>query len=632
MCGIAGVVSTEEIDPDLVRRMCTTIEHRGPDGSGFHAGPGVALGMRRLAIIDVAGGQQPVSNEDGTVVAVFNGEIYNFLDLRAELLRQGHRFTTNGDSECLVHLYEEHGDNLVHRLRGMFAFAIWDARRSRLLLARDRLGKKPLYWRSDGVGLSFASELKALLEDHTFHRRIDHVALHHYLTYQYVPAPWSIFAGVQKLPAGHLLVWENGRASVRCYWRVNFAPQPVGSEAEAGERLRELLLEATKIRMVSERPLGAFLSGGIDSSAVVAAMAQQSSSPIKTFSIGFDDKRFDERVYARAVAARYHTDHHEMVVSPSALDVLPALAWHFDEPFADPSAIPTFYVAQLSRQHVTVVLNGDGGDECFGGYRRYSLMAAHAWIPSRAPGLASLGRLGSVLATRSPQQSLRRNIGRGLELLAHPTSRRYGRLMSYFLPEQKNDLYSDALRAELSEVDSYQLLDVAYGESGADRDAGRAMDVDMNTYLPGDLLVKADITTMANSLEARSPFLDQHLVEWAAGLPTRLKVRPHRTKYILKQAVADWLPREVINRPKMGFSIPLASWLRGELRDLSYDVLTDSIARSRGLFCPDAVSRLLREHHAGVDRAVELWALIQFEQWHRMFMDAPAAKPSSAAS
>lgn len=367
MCGVAGIVSTSPPDPGHVREMCRLIAHRGPDGEGYHVDAHAALGMRRLAIIDVAGGDQPVYNEEGTVAAVFNGEIYNFVELRDRLIARGHRFTTGSDTEVLVHLYEDHGEDLVEHLRGMFAFAIWDAARRRLLLARDRVGKKPLYYRQAGASLAFASELKALVADPSVSRELDPVALHHYLTYQYVPAPWSIYRGIRKLPPGHLLVWQDGEARLRRYWKLDFTPRPVGSEREAAERARQLLLDATRVRMVSERPLGAFLSGGIDSSAVVAAMARLSDRPVKTFCIGFDDQRYDERSYAASVARRYGTDHHEfVVVGSSALEVLPTVARHFDEPFADSSAIPSFFVAELSRRHVTVVLNGDGGDECFG--------------------------------------------------------------------------------------------------------------------------------------------------------------------------------------------------------------------------------------------------------------------------
>ncbi|MGC9665574.1 asparagine synthase (glutamine-hydrolyzing) [Planosporangium sp. 12N6] len=626
MCGIAGVVSNSSRPAaDLLHRMCDVIIHRGPDGAGYHTDEHAALGMRRLAIIDVAGGQQPVSNEDGTVVAVFNGELYNFPELRAELIARGHRLASDGDSECLVHLYEEYGDELVHRLRGMFAFAIWDTRRGRLLLARDRVGKKPLYWHADGTSLRFGSELKSLVQDPAVPRRLDLVAMHHYLTYQYVPAPWSIYEGISKLPPGHLLVWQDGRVDIRSYWRLDVTPRAVTDEEQEAQRLRDLLLDAVRVRMISERPLGAFLSGGIDSAAVVAAMAQSTGERVKTFSIGFDNPDFDERRYARAVADRYDTDHHEMVVTPHALDVLPTLAWHFDEPFADSSAIPSFYVAQLSRQQVTVVLTGDGGDESFGGYTRYALMARLERLTAPRLLRPALARLGAGLAAGARPGSPRRRAGRGLEMLGQPASRRYAPMMSYFTPDQKVALYTDELRAQLAGVDSYRLLDEVFDASRADTATGRAMDADVNMYLPGDLLPKVDISTMANSLEARAPLLDHQLMEWAAGLPTRLKVRGGETKYLLKRAVEPWLPEELMNRPKMGFAVPLASWLRGELRGLAHDVLTDDTARSRGLFRPDAVATLLREHEEGVNHASRIWALIQFELWHRMFIDTPTA-------
>jgi asparagine synthase (glutamine-hydrolysing) len=630
MCGIAGLVTASGANgrPDarLVRRMCEVLVHRGPDGAGYHEDEHAVLGMRRLAVIDVPGGSQPVYNEDGTVAAVFNGELYNFGELREDLRRAGHRFASASDTECLVHLYEEHGADLVSRLRGMFAFAIWDARRRRLLLARDRVGKKPLFWRHDGDELTFGSELKSLVQDPDVPRELDLVALHHYLTYQYVPAPWSIYRGVRKLPPGHLLVWRDGEVELRRYWRLDCTPRPVESVEAAAERLRDLLLDATRVRLVGERPLGAFLSGGIDSSAVVAAMARQSGGPVKTFSIGFDEAPFDERRFARMVARRYGTDHHELVVTPSSLTVLPELTWHFDEPFADSSAIPSFYLARLSSAHVTVVLGGDGGDECLGGYRRYAVMARAGRVPVPSAVRPGLRRGGAWLAARSAPRSRLKDVGRMIELLGHPAHRRYARLMSYFTPEQKAALYTDAVREQLAGVDSYAILDAAFAASRAESDLGRVIDVDVNTYLPGDLLVKMDIATMAHSLEARSPFLDHELLEWAAGLPAELKVRSGTTKYLLKRAVAGWLPEELINRPKMGFGVPLAAWLRTELRDLAWDVLTDRTARERGLFRPDTVIRLLRDHDAGHDHASRIWALVQFELWHRSFVDAPGGR------
>lgn len=654
MCGIAGIVSTTGVDADTVHRMCDVLVHRGPDDDGFHHSEHAVLGVRRLAIIDVVGGHQPVYSEDRDVVAVLNGEIYNFVELRRALSRRGHRFATGGDSECLVHLYEEYGADLVHELRGMFAFALWDRRRRRLLLGRDRVGKKPLYWRADGNSLSFGSELKALLRDPAASREVDEVALHHYLTYQYVPAPWSICRGIRKLPPGHLLDWHDGTVRVRRYWRLDFAPRTRGtgvpgrrgdggdgrtwagehhSVEDAAATLRELLLDATRIRMVSERPIGAFLSGGLDSSAVVAAMARQASGRIKTFSIGFDDRRHDERRYARLVAQRYGTDHHEMVVTASALTALPTLTWHFDEPFADSSAIPSFYVAKLARHEATVVLNGDGGDECFGGYGRYVAMT-RPWIPVPRVVRPWAERVGRHLTAWPALPSPVRRVGRFMEVAGHPPARRYARLISYFTPREKHELYTPQLRARLAEADSLALVADAFAGSNADCDAGRAIEADVATYLHGDLLVKMDLATMANSIEARSPFLDQHLMEWAAGLPTRFKIRSGVTKWILKESMAAWLPTELIVRPKQGFTVPIGSWLRTELRALSWDVLTDATARSRGYFRPETVTRLLTEHGLGRDHGRKIWALVQFELWHRMFVDGrggPGAGPSAAA-
>ncbi|WP_338676833.1 asparagine synthase (glutamine-hydrolyzing) [Streptomyces sp. SCSIO 30461] len=631
MCGVAGIATTGTADPATVRAMCGTLTHRGPDGSGYHTDEHVALGMRRLAIIDVTGGDQPIANEDRSVIAVFNGEIYNFGDLRRELLARGHRFRTGSDGECIVHLYEECGEALVHRLRGMFAFALWDVKRRRLLLARDRIGKKPLYYRDTGSALLFASELKALTAVAPGDREVDPVALHHYLTYQYVPAPWSILRDVRKLPPGHLLSWQDGRTSVRRYWRLDFSPADRRvDEHEAAERTRELLLEATRIRMVAERPLGAFLSGGVDSSAVVAAMARSTDRPVKTFAIGFDDARYDEREHARVVARRYGTDHHEFVVDASALAVLPTLTWHFDEPFADSSAIPSFYVAQLSKQQVTVALNGDGGDESFGGYTRYALMARTSRL--RAPAIThpALRRLAGLLHDRCSTRAPLRKAGTALRMLSETPRHRYARLMSYLGPEQKHELYTDELRRELSGVDSYVLMEQAFAASRAGSLPNQLMDVDVHTYLPGDLLVKVDITTMAHSLEARSPFLDHQLMEWAARLPASLKVRGTTTKYLLKKALEGWLPSEVLHRPKQGFGVPLDHWLRTELKDLAWDVLTDRTARSRGFFRPEAVRALLDEHMAGANHARGLWALMQFELWHRHFADPPLPGPRPA--
>ena len=624
MCGIAGGVAPDGLDPATVRAMCDLIVHRGPDGEGMHADEQAVLGMRRLAIVDVAGGWQPVYNEDRSVVAVLNGEIYNYAELRAELMRRGHRLVTEGDAETLVHLYEEYGDDLVHQLRGMFAFAVWDVRRRRMLLVRDRVGKKPLYYRCTGARLWFGSELKCLVEHAEVPRRLDLVALHHYLAYQYVPAPWSIYSGIAKLPPGHLLVWQDGVTDVRRYWQVDFTPA-VGLRAEdAAERLRELLLDAVRVRLIGERPIGAFLSGGVDSAAVVAAMARLSNEPVRTFSIGFAEPRFDERRAALDISTRYGTSHTELLVEPSDVAILPTLAWHFDEPFADSSAIACYYLSQLAGRHVTVALSGDGGDECFGGYRRYEHLAGLGGLEFPGPLSAFARRVGAATMARSLAGTRRYRVGQIADLLGHAVPHRHARLMSCFTGEQKAALYTDELREHLTGVDSSALLGEAHAGSRAADRLGRVIDADINTYLPGDLLAKVDITSMAHSLEVRSPFLDQEMLAWAAALPSGLKLRAGETKWLLKQAMRPWLPAQVLTRPKSGFSVPLAGWLRTDLRDLTHDLLTDATARARGLFRPAAVADLLNEHGRGADHAARIWALLQFELWHRTALDRSA--------
>lgn len=623
MCGIAGYVG-READERVVRRMCDVIRHRGPDDEGYLVEGDVAMGMRRLAIIDLSSGKQPIFNEDGAVGIVYNGEVYNFGELRRDLETRSHRFRTNTDTECIVHLYEEYGDGCVERLRGMFAFALWDAGRHRLLLARDRVGKKPLFYRHTREGLWFASEIKSLLQDRRFEREVDPVALHHYLTLQYVPAPLTIYRGISKLPPGHTLCYANGEISVRRYWELDFGQKIDVSEAEATERVRSLIRESTRIRLVSDRPVGAFLSGGVDSSLVVAAMAEAASGTVKTFSIGFEETRFDERRFARLTAERFSTEHHEFVVRPSALDVLPTLVWHYDEPFADSSAIPSYYVSKLTSEHVTVALNGDGGDESFAGYDRYvtNMIADRLPVPRT---LSALALRGLDAAPRGLQRHrMLRGGRRVLDLLTKDEGESYAALMAYFTREEKHALYTTSMREAVDGIDTYRLFSDAFASSSGRDVVDRMLDVDIKNYLPGDLLVKMDIATMANSLEARSPLLDHVLMEFAASLPSRMKLRGLTKKYILKRVARGWLPDEVIDRPKMGFGVPLARWLRTELRDLAHDTLTDRTARERGYFDPAAVTALLAEHEMGVDRSSRIWALLVFELWHRMFIDASA--------
>lgn len=616
MCGIAGLVERPGEAPPrrTLESMGAAMAHRGPDEGTQSLHGRAGFSFRRLAIIDVAGGRQPLSNEDGTCHVILNGEIYNYQEIRGELLGRGHRFRTGSDVEVVVHGYEEWGDAIVGRLRGMFALALWDEPRQRLLLARDRFGKKPLVYCARDGRLAFASELRALLADARVPREADLPAIHHYLTLQYVPAPLTGFQGIHKLPPGHTLVFEGGRASVAPYWKLSFQPQLRISLPDAAAELRRLLADAVKVRLMSEVPLGAFLSGGIDSSAVVALMAE--SGRVKTFSIGFEEGDFDELPWARQVAQRYGTDHHEFVVRPDAADVLPRLVEHYGEPYADSSALPTYYLARMTRQHVTVALNGDGGDELFGGYDRYRLLPAYAAL-GRVPGLGGLGRrLAGALDGRIPVRPRR-----FLEALSRRPEESYGRTISYFTPEQKRAMYSDAMREAVGALDTYALLDERYAASDAPDLVARTLDVDVGTYLPGDLLVKVDIATMAVGLEGRSPLLDQHLAEFAARLPTDLKVGPGGGKRVLREAVRDLLPPGILTRRKKGFGVPVARWLRGGLRGMLEDALFSGRARTRPFFRDGAVRVLFDEHVAGRDRSNQLWALLMLELWCRRFLD-----------
>jgi len=629
MCGIAGQVRVDggRIAPELLQRMCAAIEHRGPDARGEFVADGVALGIQRLRVIDLETGDQPISNEDGTVVVVLNGEIYNYRDLRNELESRGHRFATNGDTETIVHLYEEHGKDCVRHLHGMFAFALWDARRRQLLIGRDRVGKKPLYYALDGERLSFASELQALLEDETVSREVDLAAVDSYLAYGYVPAPATAFRAVGKLPPAHTLVWRDGRVDLERYWSLDYRAKIAGiSEDEACERIRSAVRAATRRRMVADVPLGAFLSGGIDSSTVVAAMAEASSSPVKTFSIGFDRQPFDELAHARRIAELFETEHHEFVVRPAAVEVLPRIVRHHGEPFADSSAIPSYYLAEMTRRHVTVALNGDGGDEAFGGYSRYvanSLAGRIDRVPLgiRRPMAALGGSLPAGGAISSPVQRARRLLGN----LALDPAERYARYVQIFDGEQRKALYTDEFTAALAGSDALGTIVVPWqAASGLDvRDV--MLEVDSATYLPGDLIAKIDIATMAHALEARSPLLDHEVLELAAALPAELKIRGREKKWILRRAMRGWIPDEILDRPKQGFSVPVSDWLRDELSAWAREVLLDPGTLARGWFRERGVRDMLGRHAAGWDaEAPRIWSLLVLELWQREVVERRA--------
>ena len=633
MCGIAGRVnflSGAPVTRKVVEGMCGLLAHRGPDGWDVHVDGPVGLGHRRLAIIDLSSaGTQPMSTADGRLWITFNGEIYNFLDLRAELEARGHVFRSRTDTEVILAAYETYGVECLGRLRGMFAFAIWDARRRRLFAARDRLGQKPLHYWIDRDGIAFASEPKAFLADPAFTPEADPAAIVEYLAFQYVPAPRSAFRGLRKLPPAHYLVVQDGNVRIERYWRLSYARKRPLNEADAAEELRDRLSEAVRLRLISDVPLGAFLSGGIDSGTVVALMAACGSGPVKTFSIGFEQKEYDELPAARLVAERYGTDHHEFVVRPHALRLLPALVWHYNEPFADSSAIPTFVLSELTRRHVTVALNGDGGDENFAGYERYRANVVARYL-DRIPRLlrASVAQAaGHIPRGGNPRSVLSRG-RRFFEAAAQDREQRYVSWMSHFNANLRREVCTPEFLAAAATDPDERLLN-AYAQSDATDFVDATLDVDVNNYLPDDLLVKVDIASMAHGLEARSPFLDHELMEFAASLPSDLKLKAGAKKYILKQAARPLLPSEILDRPKMGFGVPIDAWFRTELKELVSDLVGSAAFRDRGILQPFRIQRLIEEHVDGVRSwHYQLWNVLMLELWYRAFIDQrPAAFP-----
>jgi asparagine synthase (glutamine-hydrolysing) len=609
MCGICGLYSPSGETPPatVVDAMRARIRHRGPDQGSTDTFGACVLGHQRLCVIDLAHGEQPVASESGNLVAVFNGELYNFPELRREL--SAHEIRGTGDTPVLPHLYEEHGLAFVERLEGMFALALWDAPRGRLVLARDRLGKKPLVWtRLDDGTLAFASELKALLEVPGVRREPDLAALDAYLALGYVPGDRTGLQGIRRLLPGHFLVAEGETEHIERYWNPDPSNTVLLGEEEWLERVRSEVGEAVRKRLVADVPLGALLSGGIDSAIVVALMAQASGDPVRTFTVGFTDARYDERPYARAVAERWSTRHEEIVLEPDAAAILPRLATAYDEPLGDEAALPLFLICEAARQHVTVALVGDGGDESFAGYERYAAVELAARIPH---GVAEVG--SALLRGASERRSPRFRAARFLDVAAAPAAERYGRIMEVFSPAERVRLWTDEALAELAPLRSAAQLLGAAPEPGI-RGLQR---LDIETYLPGDLLPKADIASMAHSLELRSPLLDHRVVELGLALPESLRMNGRTGKVALRRAFAAELPPAVAGRGKAGFGVPLARWFRGELRDLTGDVLLDS-----ALFRRETVERLLAEHTAGrADNGHRLWCLVMLELWHRNYAE-----------
>jgi asparagine synthase (glutamine-hydrolysing) len=621
MCGIAGVLykdSQRPVEGTLLERMCAVIHHRGPDEWGmWNQGP-VGIGMKRLRIIDLAGGRQPIANTDGSVRIVFNGEIYNYLDLRADLEKSGYRFITNSDTESILHLYEEYGEDCVQHLRGMFAFAIWDGGRRKLFLARDRFGKKPLHYLADGEKLVFGSEIKSILEHPDVRPEVYRPAIVNYLAYGYTPDPDTMFRGISKLPPGHTLTWKDGELSIRQYWDLDFCPDnPPQDDAWYLGEVDRLLHEAVRLRLVSDVPLGAFLSGGIDSSLVVAMMAQQMGEPVKTFSIGFEDPKYNELPFARMVAERYSTDHHEEIVKPDAEAVLSDLVRVYDEPFADSSSIPTYYVSRLARRHVTVALSGDGGDEIFAGYDRY-LDSPLCHSTDRIPRAVRRILFGSV-TNLLPERFYGINF---LRYLAADEDARYIRKMTKGLSSFYSKVFSQSLIHEVSGADPTPVLQQYLNRAHGRDLVSRRQYADVKGYLAGDILTKVDRTSMLVSLEARAPLLDHLLAEFAATIPSTLKVRNRNLKHVLKTLARTYLPPEVINRPKMGFAVPIAKWINHEWREMSQELVLGKRALLRRNFNPRYLHRIMAEHrYCRRNHDGAIWALMVLEMWYRSFID-----------
>ena len=634
MCGIAGVherTGRQAIDAGVAWSMLDAIAHRGPDDEGLHLTDRVALGARRLSIIDPDGGHQPIANEDGSVVAVSNGEIYNFRALRERLRRAGHSLRTNVDTEVLVHLYEELGDDLVHELDGMFAFAIWDARRQRLLLVRDRLGIKPLYTACDGDRLLFGSEIKSLLRHPEVVPRQDLEALAAFLLLKYVPAPRTMFAGIEALPPGHLIVSDDSGIRTERWWDLSFGrSDDHRDERDAADELRAHLRQAVRSHLVSDVPFGALLSGGIDSSVVVALMAQELSTPVRTFVAGFEGvgEELSELPYARIVAERYGTHHQEVLVGARDLvDRAQDVVWHLDQPIADNASLANLLVAELAAKDVKMVLTGEGGDELFAGYARY---AGERLAPLFQALPASVRRLGVMLSRGSSGHSRPRI---ALHALCQPDEQR--RLATWFplmRPDAREALAAGDLAGAVARVTPASLVADALARSDGPDAISRMLYVDTKQWLPDDLLARGDKMSMAASLEARIPLLDHRLVEFAASLPTDLKVRGFTRKHLLRSVASDLLPEAILRRPKQGFPVPMNAWLRGEAREMCHDLLSPDVVRRRGLLAPDGVAALLADHDRGdADHGSVLWALLSIELWHRAFVDGERHVVAAAA-
>jgi asparagine synthase (glutamine-hydrolysing) len=614
MCGISGVYSPADgrADPGVARQMNHALRHRGPDDEGYFADPNghVVLGHRRLSVIDLATGHQPIFDQSGTVAIVFNGEIYNFLELRNELIAKGYAFRTKSDTEVIANLFADAGAQCVHRLRGMFAIAVWDGKRQELILIRDRLGKKPIYYSDTPGGFYFASEIQALAAVPGLAREVDERAIDLYLKYGYIPSPWSIYRTIRKLPPAHLLRVRGDKVLLERYWQPTFAPKHDLDYDEAKSELLRLFTESVRLRLVSDVPVGCFLSGGVDSSAVTAVMSRVTSAPVKTFSIGFPDPRYDELKYARVVAGQYRTDHHEWVVEPQALDVLPEIVRTYGEPYGDSSAIPTWYLSRLTRTHVTVALNGDGGDELFGGYPWHRVIPALGRMASLVPSAPMRYLAGSRLLSRRARKLA--------EVLSMTEKDRVQRLLSFLTEGERDRLYHREFRDRLNRSIDRD-LDEAWDCESLDR-YDRVFRMIMVTYLPDDLLVKVDRASMAHGLECRSPLLDHQLVEFACRLPAKWKVPRWQSKYIFKEAIRPLFPKGFLDRPKMGFSVPVGEWFKGEWKSWVREALLQGPLTQRSIVDRNELEGILAEHESGRrNREALIWNLAMLSLWFREY-------------
>jgi asparagine synthase (glutamine-hydrolysing) len=624
MCGICGKWSSHNVTAEALQEMASEISHRGPDDVGYYINGKIGLANRRLSIIDLSTGKQPISNEDDTVWIVFNGEIYNYPELQRELLERGHQFKTQTDTEVIIHLYEEYGVDCVKKLRGMFAFAIWDNPAQRLFLARDPLGQKPIYYTHQDGNFAFASEIKALLQNVDFHSRMNPRAMHHYISLRYVPGADTLFQGIAKLPAGHILILEHGELTIRAYWDFSYFPKSTEKEEVILQQLRRLLLETVECHLLSDVPIGAFLSGGIDSSLITAMMCELSETPVQTFSIGVREQDFDELPYARMVARRYKTEHHEYIVEPNLIEMLPEMIWHMEEP-VDPFAFGVYSVAHLASQHVKVVLGGDGGDEIFAGYDRYSgnqLVDLYSLLP-RPLRKHLVEPLIFLLPDNYSYNNRVQKLRWLVAMSETDAGERYAQSASFlrFGHAHKKGIYTKSLWHDLGGADSTLQLLPFYDACNADHPVDRMLYTDVKTRLADHLLMIVDRMTMAQSIEGRSPYVDQSVVEFVARIPANLKLQGRRLKYIQRRLAKDYLPHALINRPKKGFGFPLAYWFKTNLRDFVFSVFSESTLVDEGYFDPQGLLDLLDEHVNGqFDHNYRLWLLLNLELWYRLFI------------